>query len=57
MPAIELVETEDIVRLRNTIRRFVEREMPREKARAWDRDDIYPREVVQKLASLGVISG
>ncbi len=55
MPAIELVETEDIVRLRDTIRRFVEREMPREKARAWDRDDIYPREVVQKLASLGVM--
>lgn len=56
MPAIELAETEDIVRLRDTIRRFVEREMPREKARQWDRDDIYPREVVRKLAGLGVMA-
>jgi alkylation response protein AidB-like acyl-CoA dehydrogenase len=55
MLAIELAGTGDIVRLRDTIRRFVAREMPREKAWAWDRDGIYPRKVVQKLAGLGVM--
>ncbi len=45
---------EEIALLRKTLQRFVATEMPREAARKWDRDDIFPREVFAKLAALGV---
>ncbi len=51
MGASELGELE---MLRNSLRRFVEREMPRELARKWDREDIFPRDVFRKLTELGV---
>jgi len=40
--------------LRQSLRRFLDRECPREKVRRWDEDDYYPREVVGKLRELGV---
>ena len=46
--------TTDLDMLRETLRKFVAREMPREKAREWDRSDIFPREVFQRLVQLGV---
>lgn len=45
---------EDHAELRSTIRRFVEREMPRAQAREWDAKDIFPRDVFAKLTRLGV---
>lgn len=40
--------------LRESLRRFLERECPREKVRQWDEEDYYPRHVVEKLRELGV---
>jgi len=40
--------------LRQSLRRFLDRECPREKVRRWDEEDYYPREVVERLRELGV---
>lgn len=40
--------------LRESLRRFLERECPREKVRQWDEEDHYPRHVVEKLREIGV---
>jgi alkylation response protein AidB-like acyl-CoA dehydrogenase len=40
--------------LRQTLRRFLDRECPRELVRRWDEDDHYPRPAVDKLRELGV---
>jgi alkylation response protein AidB-like acyl-CoA dehydrogenase len=47
-------EPEHIAALRETLRRFVEREMPRERVREWDREHHTPPELFAKLAALGV---
>ena len=46
---------EHIPMLRATLRRFVEAEMPREAARRWDDEDSFPRDVLTKLAGLGLL--
>lgn len=48
-------EPEHVRMLRETTRRFVEAEMPREKAREWDRGNIYPAEVMKKLGEMGMM--
>lgn len=48
-------EPEHITMIRDTIRRFVEAEMPRELARKWDKENHFPREVFDKLAALGMM--
>lgn len=48
-------EPEHVRMLRETTRRFVEAEMPRAKAREWDRGNIYPAEVMQKLGAMGMM--
>jgi alkylation response protein AidB-like acyl-CoA dehydrogenase len=50
------LESDELRLLRDSLRRFVEREMPREMAREWDRNDTFPREVFRKLTELGVTS-
>lgn len=40
--------------LRQSLRRFLERECPREKVRHWDETDYYPPELTVKLRELGV---
>jgi alkylation response protein AidB-like acyl-CoA dehydrogenase len=40
--------------LRESLRRFVAREMPRESVRAWDKERTFPRDVFRRLADLGV---
>jgi alkylation response protein AidB-like acyl-CoA dehydrogenase len=52
--AVEFRESEEIELLRRTLRRFVDSEMPRVAASRWDREDVYPRDVFQKLSMLGV---
>lgn len=47
-------EPDYVTQLRESVGKFVAAEMPREKARAWDRDNHWPREVHAKLAELGV---
>lgn len=48
-------EPEHVRMLRETTRRFVEAEMPRDKAREWDRGNIYPAEVMKKLGEMGMM--
>lgn len=48
------IESDELEMLRESLRRFVVREMPRELARKWDREDIFPREVFRKLTEMGV---
>ena len=47
-------EPEHVALLRETIRRFVAAEMPREAVRRWDREHRFPPELFRKLAALGV---
>lgn len=47
-------EPEHIAQLRETVRRFAEREMPRESVRQWDRDCTFSMPLFRKLAALGV---
>ncbi len=47
-------EPEHITLLRETIRRFVADEMPREKRRQLDRDHTFCRETFRKMADLGI---
>lgn len=49
-------EAEHVTMLRDTVRRFVEKEMPRELAQKWDRENIFPREIFDQLSALGVNS-
>ncbi len=48
-------EPEHVRMLRDATRRFVEAEMPRARAREWDRGNIYPAEVMRKLAAMGMM--
>ena len=47
-------EPEHITLLRDTLRRFVDNEAPRESVREWDRECRFPKDVFRKLADLGV---
>lgn len=47
-------EPEHVALLRKSLRSFVEREMPRDRVREWDRQRVFPMEVFRKLAALGV---
>jgi len=47
-------EPEHITMLRETLRRFVQAEMPAERVRQWDREHRFPPELFRKLADLGV---
>ena len=48
----DLQEPEHIQMLRETLQRFIEREMPLDAVRQWDRDNHFPAEVHRKLADL-----
>lgn len=52
---MNFAESDDIRQLRDTLERFVEKEMPRSAAAVWDKKNHFPREVFDKLASLGVL--
>ncbi len=51
---MSLQEPEHIELLRETLRRFVANEMPRDAVRRWDREHRFPPELFRKLAALGV---
>ncbi|WP_252258559.1 acyl-CoA dehydrogenase family protein [Erythrobacter aurantius] len=50
-----LQEPEQTQIIRDTLSRFIEREMPLEDVRRWDRDNHFPAEVHAKLAGLGLM--
>lgn len=47
-------EAEHITMLRETLRRFIDKEMPRDKVSRWDKENVFPRDVHLKLAELGL---
>lgn len=52
---LEYGESDALTMLRDTLRRFVESEMPRSEASKWDVEGIFPNDVYRKLADLGVM--
>jgi alkylation response protein AidB-like acyl-CoA dehydrogenase len=52
---MDFSESDDIRQLRDTLRKFVEKEMPRQLVAKWDKENIFQRDVFQKLANLGVL--
>ena len=50
-----MTESEDIRLLRDAVRRFVDQHMPREAARQWDKENIFPRDVLNALGQMGVM--
>jgi len=52
---VNLSESDDIRQLRETLRRFVDKEMPRDLVAQWDKSNTFPRKVFNKLAGLGVL--
>ncbi len=52
---MDFIEPEHLSQLRDTLRRFVEQEMPRPLAAKWDRENHFPRDVFAKLAEIGVM--
>lgn len=52
---MDSAQVHETMQLRDMLRRFVEKEMPRESAAQWDADNEFPREVFNRLASLGVM--
>jgi acyl-CoA dehydrogenase len=51
---VNFSEPDHIRQLRDTLERFVDKEMPRATAAEWDKANHFPRDVFGKLASLGV---
>jgi alkylation response protein AidB-like acyl-CoA dehydrogenase len=49
---VDFDEPDELLELRDTIRRFVAKECPPETVARWDRDDSIPREMMGKLAEL-----
>lgn len=49
-------ESDFLREMRNTLERFVEKEMPRNLAAEWDKKNHFPRDVFDKLVELGVTS-
>ncbi len=47
-------DSEHIVMLRDTLRRFIEKEMPRDQVSRWDKENMFPRDVHDKLVALGL---
>jgi alkylation response protein AidB-like acyl-CoA dehydrogenase len=52
---MNFTEPDHIRQLRDTLERFVEKEMPRSAAAEWDKKNLFPRDVFDKLAGLGVL--
>lgn len=52
---MDFSEPDHIRQLRDVMRRFVEKEMPRNLATQWDKLNEFPRDVFDKLAKLGVL--
>ncbi len=52
---MDFAEPDHIRQLRDTLERFVDKEMPRSAAAEWDKTNHFPRAVFDKLAGLGVL--
>ena len=50
-----LDEPEHVRLIRDSVRRFVDTKMPREAARKWDKENVFPRDVFAELGKMGVM--
>jgi alkylation response protein AidB-like acyl-CoA dehydrogenase len=48
-----LQDSEQLTMIRDSVAAFIDKEMPREKARQWDRQKQFPRDVHDKLVEMG----
>ncbi len=48
-----LQDSEQITMIRDSVKSFVEKEMPRDKVKQWDKDNYFPRDVFDKLVEMG----
>jgi alkylation response protein AidB-like acyl-CoA dehydrogenase len=51
---MDFSESSEITQLRDTLRRFVKKEMPRHLVSKWDKENVFQRDVFARLAGLGV---
>ena len=47
--------TDEQEMMRDTVRKFVEREMPVEKVREWDKQEVTPNDLYKKMAEVGLL--
>ncbi len=55
MSVVSFLENEKYARLRDTVREFIEAEIPWEKAREIDQSDQYPHDLIAKVGQLGLL--
>jgi len=55
MGSISFMENEKYIWLKDTVKKFVEAEIPREYARSIDGKDQYPHELIKKVGNLGLL--
>jgi alkylation response protein AidB-like acyl-CoA dehydrogenase len=48
-----LQDSEQVTMIRDSVKSFVEKEMPRDKVKQWDKDNYFPRDVHDKLVEMG----
>ncbi|WP_374973357.1 acyl-CoA dehydrogenase family protein [Spongiibacter marinus] len=48
-----LQDSEQVAMIRDSVRSFIEKEMPREKVKQWDKSNTFPRDVHDKLVAMG----
>jgi alkylation response protein AidB-like acyl-CoA dehydrogenase len=51
---VDFTESEETTALRDVLRRFIDKEVPPEVAARWDEEDSIPREMLSRLAELGL---
>lgn len=51
---MDFSESEEIASLRDTLRRYLEKECPIEKVQQWDREDYIPKQELRNLGELGL---
>src|SRR5450631_4140159 len=51
---MDFAESEDILAIRDTLRRFIARECPDSAVREWEKSDAIPREMSVRLGTLGL---
>lgn len=53
--SLEFASAEELAELKSVVQQFVSSVMPREAVAKWDRDNHFPKEVLERLATLGVM--
>jgi alkylation response protein AidB-like acyl-CoA dehydrogenase len=52
---MDFSESEELGMYRDTIRKFLDRECPVEKVAQWDKADVIPRDLIRRMADIGIL--